>query len=193
MHLMPYPFWFHLCNGISTGTDLWTAQPTCLFCGETGTFDGWRLTRHQSMGRYQYLYGVLPVGPHRDLTHRLFDDSRRDCDACRGTGLITLSETSWAGCGRCEGTGGFWTIDQARVQEIRREILEAFPQAVAPPDLRFLTGILVQDAETGRMIDVTCELPPGGFLADATLCPELLEWPGVRIGQSRGSRGPEQG
>ena len=168
---MPYPYWRYTCEG----TEFWSTEPICSTCGETGSFDGWDLTMHEAMGRYQYIYKLLPIGPHRGMTDRLFKDLRRDCPACGGKGLFTLSEQAWAACGTCEGTGGFWTVAPWQVEEIRRQIIAAFPQAAAPPGLRFLSGVLVQDMTTNRIIDASREEIPAVPSGHGTISRERIE------------------
>lgn len=168
---MPYPCWRHMCEE----TEVWSSEPICSTCGDNGSFDGWHLTMHEAMGRYQYIYELLSVGPHRGMADRLFKDRRRLCHVCGDTGLISLSELAWVACGACEGTGGFWTAAPSRVQEIRHQIIAAFPQAAAPSELRFLSGALVQDLSTGRIIDATREQIPADRFADGTMPRESIE------------------
>jgi hypothetical protein len=89
----------------------------------------------EAMSQYQSTYGLKPIGPHRRLADRLFRHSRRSCHACAGSGLASLSERAWSICRYCEGTGGFWDIPARRIEEIRAEILEAFPEAGAPTEI----------------------------------------------------------
>ena len=96
------------------------------------------------------------------MADRLFKHCRRSCHACAGSGLASLSDRAWGLCPHCEGTGGFWEIPAQRVEAIRNEILQAFPEAGAPTDLQFLSGVLVQDLSTGRIVGCGPATTPGG-------------------------------
>jgi hypothetical protein len=158
---MPRPFWKHPCCGRDTTL---TDRLACLTCGAPGTFAGWGLTMHEAMGRYQYVHGLLPVGPHRPLADRLFRGTRRACGKCGGDGLLASDERACRACPSCEGTGAFWAIDADAIEAIRKRILDEFPAAAAPSGaLRFLTHPVAQDLSTGAIVD----LMAGGDAADA--------------------------
>jgi hypothetical protein len=119
-----------------------------------GHFGGWLLTTDESKACYQYVYGLAPTGPHRPLADRLFESTRRGCEACGTHGVLARSETRWRPCLACEGTGGFWEISSEAVEAIRARVLEEFPEAAAPSrPIRFLGGTLVQNLRTGLMED----------------------------------------
>jgi hypothetical protein len=106
----------------------------------------------EDMALYQYLFGVLAIGPHRELTSRVFKETRKACPACKGAGLRWTDETSYWVCATCEGTGGFWTISPAEVDARRSKILEVYPDAAAPTaGPGFLSGRVVHNLATGRM------------------------------------------
>lgn len=142
--------WYHPCLG--TGT--LTSSTTCPDCGAQGTFVGWFRKMHEGMALYQYLYGLMPIGPHRPMADRLFGSGRRACDRCDGEGLLTVDESSWLMCFQCEGSGGFWTISEEAVQEIRARILSEFPDAgsVSAPT-SFLSGPFTRNLRTGESPD----------------------------------------
>ena len=87
----PSHFWRHMCDG----TEVSSCDPICSTCGANGSFEGWNLTMYEAMGHYQCIYELLPVGPHRGMADRLFEDNRRKCHACAGTGLISLRFRAW--------------------------------------------------------------------------------------------------
>ena len=94
---MPYPFWTHPCCKPGESDP----EPICGVCGQPGNFHGWYLIMPEGMARYQYIYELAPLGPHRPLADRLFEGTRRPCEACGGRGVLTLSETRCAACLDC--------------------------------------------------------------------------------------------
>ena len=41
-------------------------SPFCSRCGGSGDYDGWHYRMHEAMARYQSLYGLKPIGAHRN-------------------------------------------------------------------------------------------------------------------------------
>jgi hypothetical protein len=146
---MPSSYWSHSCLRAGALSD----SPTCPYCGAEGSFVRWSLRMHEAMARYQYLYGLVPVGRHKRLANQLFSSSRRDCGRCGGEGVLTVDESSWLMCRDCEGTGGFWTISEDEVEAIRARILAGFPDAGdSGRPTAFLSGPLIQNLRTGEML-----------------------------------------
>ena len=145
---MPYPFWTHPCCGLGASDP----SPNCKECGEPGNFEGWFIVTEEVMARYQYVFELAPLGPHRPLADRVFAGTRCWCEACRGRGILTLSEERCSICPHCEGTGGFWLISWQEIEERRASVLEEYPEAAAPCEpIQFLTRQVVQNPETGLM------------------------------------------
>ena len=151
---MPHQFWRHTCGA----TQVLTGTPVCRTCGIKGEFHGWRLGMHESMARYQYVYGLKPIGPHRQLADDLLGDLRVPCPRCHWDGIITVEEgTAWRICPECEGTGGFWNRPSDEVDAVRRQILREFPDAAARPLPGFITVGVVLDLSTNEMLAAPVE------------------------------------
>jgi hypothetical protein len=117
------------------------------------------------MARYQYVLGLRPIGPHRPLADRLLSSKLRTCHVCDGSGLRPGPEPRWYLCATCEAIGAFWTISPHRVESLRRLVLEEYPDAAAPTDVRFLSHRLGLDPATGCVVDMDSkELPVAGVL-----------------------------
>lgn len=111
---------------------------------------------HEAMARYQYVYGLKPVGPHRREADRILRALRTRCDSCDGEGLRWHDDSDWRRCPSCEGTGGFWSYSSDIVEAARSEILDRYPEAAAPRGpLRFLSGALVYDLREGVILDAS--------------------------------------
>jgi hypothetical protein len=146
---MPYRMWGHsLCCGTFQ-----TNSPECNDGQRRGVYAGWHFSMYESMARYQYIYGLKPLGPHRGLTDQLLSPLRVDCPRCGHAGLLDLNEGERCrACPVCEGTGGSWGAPDDVVKAIRESILEAFPDAAAPP-VCFLGGPLALKVPENVMID----------------------------------------
>lgn len=166
---MPYAAWSHPCHG---GNGLY-GSPTCRVCGGQGKFAEWRLSMHEDMARYQYVYGLRPVGPHRPLANRLFRGTRRGCNGCGGEGLRWRDQSAWAVCADCEGTGGFWALSPEEVERIRRRIVSEYPGAEASENApHFLSGSVIQDLKSGEMLNIGS--PPRGEEPGTSTMREML-------------------
>ena len=149
-YTMPHAMWRHSCCPAGTGS---SNVPACSACGQPGAFDGWRLSMYEMMARYQYVFGVKPLGPHRGLTDQLLGPMRQQCANCAGAGICTLSVDAWRACPACEGTGGVWTGTPLQHDAAYAEILRNFPHAAArgrPRD--FLAGAVVLDLANDEVI-----------------------------------------
>ena len=122
---MPTPFWRHPCCD-PPGTA--SSEKVCSEMRSRGQFDGWYLVKHEGMARYQYVYGLVAIGPHRPLAERAVRRHAAQCEACEGTGILSLSEREWRPCAACEATGGFWLISPEEVEAIRARVLEQYPE-----------------------------------------------------------------
>jgi hypothetical protein len=148
---MPYRMWdhSHCCDRSQTNT------PECSDGETRGRDTGWYLSMYESMACYQYVYGLKPLGPHRQLADQLLTPLRVNCLRCGYTGLVSCNEGQrYRACPACEGTGGTWGAPEDAVQAIRDSILEAFPDAAAPP-VRFLGVPLALKFPEKVMVDLS--------------------------------------
>jgi hypothetical protein len=114
--------------------------PFCRRCGGPGEYDGWHYRMHEAMARYQSLYGLKPIGPHRRMADELFNDVKVKCEACGGRGLRDVNGgASWEHCGVCRGLGILFTGPATEIAEIRSRVLDVFPDAAADPVPEFAT------------------------------------------------------
>jgi len=87
---------------------------------------------HERMARYQAVYGLKPIGPHRPMADKLLGGKRADCDECDRQGFVARDDgRGWLTCRACEGTGRTWACSPEEVKATRRTILERFPDAEA--------------------------------------------------------------
>jgi hypothetical protein len=119
---------------------------------------------HEAMARYQYVYGMKPIGPHRKEADRILGGLRKRCDSCAGAGLVwPEGERSCRVCVACEGTGGFWSCSPAELEAAREEVLALHPGAAASrTGIRFLSGALAHHLATGEMVDLREAEEPSG-------------------------------
>jgi hypothetical protein len=120
-----------------------------------GVADGWHLTMHEAMAKYQYTYGFKPMGPHRALVHELLGAYRASCVRCNGRGVVDLGGgTDWRGCPECETTGGYWTCTEEYLTQARLQVVKEFPDSQAPEGpARFLGVGLVFDLDAKTIRD----------------------------------------
>ena len=132
-----------------------TGNETCATCGEYGAWMGWRLGMYELMARYQYVYGLKPIGPHRPLADRVLGDLRGVCERCKGAGVLTGPPSAPPiFCTDCEATGGFWTAQEHEISAAKAEVLRQFPDAAAPNGhLNFTLPAQVYDLGAGVMLD----------------------------------------
>ena len=148
---MPIQHWRHNCRG----TEELKSEQVCTTCGVLGEFDGWYLSMHGFMARYQYVYGIKPLGPHRKMADPLFGGMRTGCERCSGRGLLNVEGgASWRGCPVCEGTGGHWNRPLDEVDAALVRVLEEFPDAEAPKStINFMSSAVIYDGSNNIMID----------------------------------------
>ncbi len=153
---MPAQRWKHQCRYRTVW--LATFEP-CTTCGAEGRYDGWMLRMEETMAVYQYVYGLLPIGPHRPLADRVFSRKRDQCEQCRGRGIITVEDgNTWRLCAACEGTGGLWNCSTKDVEAARSEVIEAFPaSAVDRTPSNFFSPGMTLHVATGRAVDLLRE------------------------------------
>jgi hypothetical protein len=112
------------------------------------------------MARYQYVYGLKPIGPHYPLAGKLLTPLRVNCPRCDYAGILNYDEGEKCGaCPVCEGTGGFWGAPDDVVEALRKSIIDKFPDAVAPP-VRFLGVPLALQLPENVMTDFSDTLSP---------------------------------
>jgi hypothetical protein len=125
---MPNRMWHHNCRG----RDVLEGSVRCDACGSHGTFDGWRLSMWEAARVYQYVYGLNPFGPHRQLADRLLAPLRDTCVRCGGRTILTIDEQRWRDCPLCEGTGGVWNRPFQGVDAVWRRVVAEWPGAPLP-------------------------------------------------------------
>jgi hypothetical protein len=147
---MPNKMWRH-DDGRLTGRDCDESGDDCV---ERNVFAGWHLGMHESMARYQYSYGLKPIGPHRRMADELLGALRTRCARCDYRGILDIDGgVTWSPCPVCEATGGFWTASDEEVAAVRADILKTYPDAAAPP-VRFLGVPLALAVPTNTMVDL---------------------------------------
>ena len=125
---MPHPYWHHVCYGLR---EVLRASPECGRCRRRGAFIGWRLGWWETLRVYHYVYGLNPIGPHRELADRLFAGMRNPCIRCGGRAVLTLGDGSaWRPCPDCEGTGGVWNRPFAEIDAAWRRVVARWPSPV---------------------------------------------------------------
>ena len=113
---------------------------------------------HEAMARYQTLYGLKPIGAHRQMADELFNDVTILCKACGGQSLRDVnSGASWERCISCRGLGILFTKPAAEIAGIRRRVLDAFSGAAADPIPRFVTAPLAYDLSQARIVDLSTQ------------------------------------
>jgi len=159
---MPFPI---SCSSCASGSGtVATEQSDCADCNSTG-IASWNLGLMELMARYQYVFGLRPIGPHRPLADRLLSSKLRTCHVCDGSGLLPGTEPRWYRCAACEAIGAFWTINPRRVESLRTMVLAEYPDAAAPTNVRFLSNRLGLDPATGCVVNLdSTELPVAGVL-----------------------------
>ncbi|HOD79562.1 MAG TPA: hypothetical protein PKI10_14995, partial [Syntrophorhabdus sp.] len=52
-------------------------------------YDGWRNSMHEAMARgYLLRYGLMPIGPHRQLADKVMSGAYQTCIGCAGYWLL---------------------------------------------------------------------------------------------------------
>jgi hypothetical protein len=144
---MPTPYWRHYCRD----REVVESHPVCGACGESGTFDGWHLRMHEAMARYQYVFGLKPIGAHRRFADELLGSLRTTCPTCAGNSVVSAG-TMWRACTTCEGTGGFWTCSDGEVSAARAEVLRIHPGTEALRPAAFIGVPLIHDLRGGVVV-----------------------------------------
>lgn len=146
---MPIKMWRHDGGSLSS-RDCDQSQDGCR---ERNVCVGWHFGMHENMARYQYSYGLKPIGPHRRMADLVLTPLRRPCVRCEGRGILDLDGgASWSACPACEGTGGIWSVSEAEFAAVRGSILNAHPDAAAPP-VRFFGVALALGVDRNIMVD----------------------------------------
>lgn len=145
---MPYRQWTNRC---ACEAYLRTAEPTCPTCGQARDYAGWAFSMHESMARYQSLYRLKPVGPHRKMADEALRNLTASCEACEGVGLLD-APPGFRVCESCRGLGRVFTMPVDVVDGIRNNVLEHYPEAAAAPVTGFPGGPVIQDMSSGAML-----------------------------------------
>jgi hypothetical protein len=150
---MPIAMWKHNCK--NAGSLIRMGSSVCQTCGASGEFDGWHLSMHEAMARYQSRYGLKPIGPHRTMADNLFSAVTVTCNTCGGRGLRDLDwGASCEICGVCRGLGCLFSASVTDLIEIRLRVLEAFPDAAAASVPDFATQPSIHDLAQGTILDL---------------------------------------
>jgi hypothetical protein len=145
--------WRSVCGCFPDASE--TTESACGSCGASGIPDGWSLTVHEAMACYQYVYGLKPMGPHRQLADSLFAGLRAKCTRCRGRGLLGAINQAWQICPQCEGTGGAWIVQDVMIQQTRATVLAQYPEAaVQSTPARLTSPFLALSLDTSEVLDL---------------------------------------
>jgi hypothetical protein len=125
---MPHRVWTHCCG--ESGSIIQLGAEVCSDCKRRGNFDGWQYSMIEAMGAYQQRTGLKPIGPHRQLADEHLKGFFELCRACGGRGLLD-GGARWRTCPECQGTTSFLVGDPLTLVHVRRQILDAFPDADA--------------------------------------------------------------
>lgn len=156
---MTQKLWKYTC-GCYSG-EFSAGAPTCSGCGQVGQYDGWHYTMHESMAKYQKLYGLKPIGPHRKIADELFEGTTRRCETCQGKGLEVLHidvalDEGYRTCSMCSGLGCNFTRSADEISAIRQRVLESFPDAGVDAQIGDLASMIpLLDLKTGTVIDAS--------------------------------------
>ncbi len=145
--MMPYRNWVNRC---SCDFD-YTGNPTCPECGEPREHSGWAFSMHEAMARYQSLYRLKPVGPHRKMADEALRDLTASCGACEGVGLLE-APPGFRVCESCRGLGRLFMVPVDVVDGIRDSVLKHYPEAAAALVTGFPGGPVIQDLSSGAML-----------------------------------------
>ena len=84
----------------------------------------------QHQYRYASVYGVDPVGPHREFADQLLLPLRVCCVACRGRGFVGGPKDEPQQCAQCEATGGAWWCSDETIAAARALLAKEYPHAL---------------------------------------------------------------
>jgi hypothetical protein len=127
---------------------------------------------HEAMFRYQLHFGWRPIGPHRALGDPLMNAVIGSCAACKGNGLVDrLDGASYSICASCYGFRTRLLPGAPEIDEIRRQVGEAFPAEMTDYDpasaVRRLFDVLsggacvIHDLKAGVILAFGDEPAPG--------------------------------
>ncbi len=136
---MPHRVWKPICQ--CEPNVAWRGTPLCPTCNMSGEPDGWSFSVVESMCRYQWFYGLAPVGLHRHLADRLFNDITELCESCRGQGVrdSTTIADGYEGCSVCRGFGSIFTVPESVIESVRQQVIAEYPKAAAKRAEEFLS------------------------------------------------------
>ena len=151
---MPIRYWRHQCPGLGEHL-LASAQPCA--CGRPVVYDGWSNTRDEAMAWFQNLFGLKATGFHASWMWRVLDGAAARCVSCSGRGYFDEQDhRSCAPCPNCHGAGYTLALGADGLAARRGLVLEKYPDAAAPADLRTLE---FAELVHGQRIDVRVERP----------------------------------
>jgi hypothetical protein len=129
---MPHRKWSHRCAEEGEAR-VWLAVAVCPECGRTGEDDGWHYSLTEVMAAYQRLYRLKAVGPHRPLADTLFAGAVRECEVCRGRGVVDTPDNpaECVACAACQGARQVFVRAPSEIEALRQQVLSAYPQAAA--------------------------------------------------------------
>jgi diguanylate cyclase with GGDEF domain len=169
---MPQKMWKHRCPKGGAGLS-WSGSPGCSTCGGTGEYDGWHPGMHEAMARYQSMYRLKPIGPHRKMADELLGSISKKCEPCGGRGLRdTANGHSWQVCEACRGFGAFFTRPAHEIQALRRRVLAAYPDAAADPVASFFAGEPALNLAKQEIVDLAQARVEANLAAPCPMCGE---------------------
>ena len=125
---MPNRIWKHYCPKL--GREIITGKISCDFCYQEGQYVGWGYSMIEAMGQYQWRYGLKPIGTHRSYAVKLFITAHVICEACHGKGLIDIDYgENYRICEVCHGNGWVLAWSEEQFDEVRKQILDRYPNA----------------------------------------------------------------
>jgi hypothetical protein len=156
---MPTRMWKHTCP--QGGGTVRMSTPTCQSRGGAGDYDGWFYRMHEAMAAYQTAYGLKSLGPHRRLADELFDAVTVRCPACDARGIQDAGDgANWVFCELCRGLRVLFRGPVTELIEIRRRVLEAFPDAAADPVPGIAAAPLALDLARQQIINLEAVARP---------------------------------
>lgn len=128
---MPHRVWSHHCSKVDR--IVFIRNAVCPRCTARGR-PGWRYTRLEKLAAWQNRYRLKPLGRHRWLAGRLFEEVTAPCQECQGEGICSdKARRRWVVCRACGGLRVLFTRGEEEIAAIRRRLLEAFPEALSGP------------------------------------------------------------
>ena len=127
---MPFKRWRHTCG--CYGDNFLGSGPDCNCCGYPGEYDGRHLSMVEAMSAHAKVYGLKPLGPHRDYQRKLMGPLYRSCEVCEGRGIVEIPWLIWSECPLCNGTTLVPQASRDQIAKARQQVLSVYPGAGVP-------------------------------------------------------------